>query len=145
MQLSLHLAASHPLPSNALSVSSVTDSSAMITWRRISNLSNLSNYYEYAIEYKQVTSSTWQELLRRKHSETTSGTLSEPISGLTYNAEYEVRLTSYRVVGSNTDDTDSETRTFNTECIGKNAAFFAFLFKCLGPGSAKDALTVDVS
>ena len=144
MQLSFQLAAARSLHNNALSVSSVTDSSAQITWKRISISSDLSNYYEYVIEYKEKTSSTWQELLRRKHSENTSSTQSESLSGLTYNTEYDMRLTLYRVVRSNTDDTDSETETFNTVCIGKNAALFASLFKCLDPGSAKDTLTIDV-
>ena len=122
----------------------MTDSSAQITWQRISVSSDLSNNYEYLIEYKEETSSTWQELLRRKHSETTSNTQSDPLRDLTHNTEYEVRLTLYRVVGSNVDVTDSETRTFKTECTGKNAAFFASLFRCLDPGSAKDMLTIDV-
>ena len=144
MQLSFKLAARRSLPDNALGVSSVTDTSAEITWKRSSVSSDLSNYYEFVIEYKEETSSTWQELLGRKHSETTSDTQSIPLSGLTYNTEYDVRLTLYRVMKSNRDDTDSETRTFKTYCIGKNAAFFASLFQCLDLGSAKDTLTSDV-
>ena len=144
MQPFFQLAASHSLPSNALSVSSVTDSSAQITWQRISVSSDLSNYYEYVIEYKEETSSTWQELLRRKHSETTSNIESDPLRGLTHNTEYDVRLTLYRVVSSNAEDTDSETETFNTQCTGKNAAFFASVFECLDLGSAMDTFTMDV-
>ena len=136
MQLSFQLAASRPLPSSALHVSSVTDSSAVITWKRISISFDLSNYYEYIIEYKEETSSTWRELLRRKHSETTPGMQSEPLNGLTHDTEYDVRLTSYRVMRSNPEDTDSETETFKTECIGKSAASFASLLKCLDLGSA---------
>ena len=137
MQPSFQLAASRSLSSNALSVSSVTSSSAVITWRRISVSSDLSDYYGYVIEYKEETSSTWQELLRRKHSESKSSTPSASLSGLTHNTEYNVRLRLYRVVRGNTDDTDSEKGAFKTKCIGKNAAFFAFLFKCLALGSAR--------
>ena len=144
MHFSFQLTAGRSLPGNALSVSSVIDSSAKITWKTISVSSDLSNYYEYVIEYKEETSSSWQELLGIKHSETTSSTQSVTLSGLTYNTEYNVRLTSYRVVRNNIDSTDRETRTFKTYCIGKNAAFFASLFQCLDLGSSKDTLTIDV-
>ena len=106
--------------------------------------SDLSNYYEYVTEYKEATSATWQELLRWKHSETASGIQSAPLSGLKHNTEYDMRLTLYRVVRSNTDKTDSETRTFKTACTGKSAAFFASLSKCLDLGSAKDTFTIVV-
>ena len=144
MQFSFQLAASRSLPSGALSVSLVTDSRAMIGWRRISVSSDLNNYYEYVIEYKEETSSSWQELLSRKHSEITSSAQYELLMGLTHNTEYDVKLTLYRVMRSNTDNTDSETRRFKTDCTGKNTAFFASLFKRLDPGSAKDTLTIDV-
>ena len=118
----------------------MTGSSAKITWKRISTVPtnpDLSNYYEYVIEYKQGTSSTWQELLRRKHSETTSSTQSDPLTDLTHSTEYDVRLTSYRVVRTTREETGSESRTFTTEDKGKNTTFLKPLFKSIDLGSAK--------
>ena len=106
-------------------MSSVTDSSAEIRWKRISSVeSELSDYYEYVIEYKKDTSSNWQDLLKITHSETTSDTYQySSLSGLTHNTEYDVRLTSYREVGTNREQTDRKTSTFQTDCIGKKATF----------------------
>lgn len=118
-------------------MSSKTDSSVIIKWRTITNVPDeLSDYYQYVIEYKEVTSSDWTEWGSLSHdpssdqrdtptalifqSDNADKYQEATLTGLTYNTGYDVRVKSYRVLGSNREETGiTQEYRIQTTCRGR--------------------------
>lgn len=109
------------LPTDAPIVTNVTTSSAVIKWQQVTDVpDDLSDYYQYFIEYKEESSSSWVELQTgHSHNSSLDQYQAVTLSGLMYNTVYDVQVESYRTHKDRRQETES-TRdiTFKTLCRG---------------------------
>lgn len=100
----------------------VTESSAVIRWRKITNVpADLSDYYQYVIEYKETGwISSWGEWqTRHSHDHLSSQYQNGVLAELTHYKEYYVRVKSYRILNDDREETGvTSYRRFQTKCTG---------------------------
>lgn len=118
------------LPGDAPTVSSVTDSSVVIKWKRITNVpEGLSGYYQYAIEYKENTASEWVESWEAFSHDPSSNQFHEGnLTRLKFNTLYYIKVKSYRVKGADREGTgNTEVFSFTTKCRGRPTSIYTYI------------------
>lgn len=115
------------LPSDPPQIRSVKESSVVIRWKTINVTADLIENYQYEMEYKEMSSESW-EIWQTRHDHKLSSDqyTEETLYGLMYNTEYTVQIKSYREQVSNEDETGcTESKTFKTKCRGD---YFEYIY-----------------
>ena len=108
------------LPPSAVSISDITDSSAIVTWKTIVDLpNNIQQYYKYIIEYRLEEESEWTVFSTVDHQPDSNHRQRHMLSDLHYDTWYEVQVRSVRTVGGQTEETgETENAAITTTCTG---------------------------
>lgn len=105
-------------------VRSVTESSAVIKWKGITNVPDgLSDHYQYDFEYKEEYGDWAEWETRYSHDPSTGQYQDGTLTGLTYYTTYRVRVKAYIILGTDGDWNDYRVTyytQFMTACTGKS-------------------------
>lgn len=116
------------LPRDAPIVNAVTESEAVIKWKKIDEVpGDLSDQFEYVIEYEEQASGKWVVWpTRQSHNPSSDQYQEDTLTGLMYNTVYNVEVQSYRLLGSDRELTaDTLNTEFKTLCRGKPVALLS--------------------
>ena len=108
------------LPQSGVSISDVTDSTAVVTWRTIVDLpTDIQQYYNYSIEYRQEGESEWTVFSTVNHQPDSDERQQHMLSDLLYDTWYEVQVRSVRTVRGQTEETgETDNAAMTTKCTG---------------------------
>ena len=109
------------LPQSGVSISDITNSSAVVTWRTIVDLpSDIQQYYKYIIEYRLQEASEWTIFNTVDHQPDIDDRQRHVLSDLHYATWYEVQVRSVRRVRGQTDEMGIiDNAVMTTKCTGR--------------------------
>ena len=103
-----------------VTISDVTESSAVVTWKTIEGLpDDIKQYYKYILEYKEAGPRPFVEFATLDHNPDASNSQQETLTDLRYDQLYVIQVRSVRTVRGLTEETEN-TRDprFRTKCLG---------------------------
>ena len=102
-----------------VTVSEVTESNAVVTWKAIEDLpDDIKQYYKYILKYR-LAEQSYVEFATLDHNPDASNSQRETLTGLEYGQRYFVQVMSVRVVRGQTEETGNTTDVqFTTKCLG---------------------------